>query len=462
MTEEKKTAAKAAAKAKAKAAPKRAAAPKAKKAKKAKTAKAAKAKAAPKKAAPPKAKAKAAPKKAAPPKAKAKAAPKKVAAKKAAPKKAAAKQAGARVATAPRASNGAAQPSPARKPVSLVTGACGFMGTHMVEMLHAAGHEVRATDLAEACKADDRDKGRFPSVLRDLGIEPISADLTKPHTLGSIAKGVDFVFHVAGLFSYSASWDALKAVNVGGTRALIRAVQAGSPGLKRFVMWGAGGVYGFRDNEGIPIREDDPPEPPNDYLKSKWRAEWEVIEAGRAGGLPYSIIRPTTVYGPRGVYGAGSLLMGSATNALPMVPANFTARIPFVHVVDVCKAALYLSGQPGAEGEIFNVNDDSKMTTVEFVKYVAALEGRSAMVIPGFLPVTAVRKFAGRLARTLQSLAALVGTSSPLEADSADYLGRDVLYDNDKLKSLGYEFTYAHAMDGIRDTLRWYHDHGWI
>ncbi len=409
----------------------------------------------------------AAPKKAVPKKA----APKKVAApKKAAPKKASpprpspapTKAAAPATPPAPKEANGTAKKAAPPKPVSLVTGACGFMGTHMVEVLRAAGHEVRATDLADACKSDDRDRGRFPSVLRDLGIEPIPADLTKPHTLGSICNGVDYVFHVAGLFSYSATWDALKAVNVGGTRALIKAVLKGSPDLKRFVMWGAGGVYGFRDNEGIPIREDDPPEPPNDYLRSKWRAEWTVIEAGRHEGLPYSIIRPTTVYGPRCVYGSGPLLMGSATTAVPIIPSNFTARIPFVHVVDVCKAALHLASQAEAVGEIFNVNDDSKMTTVEFVKYVAALEGRSALVVPGFVPIPAVRRLAGGLARTMQALAGAVGAQSPIEADSADYLGRDVLYDNDKLKSLGYEFTYAHAMDGIRDTLRWYHDHGWI
>ena len=99
---------------------------------------------------------------------------------------------------------------------------------------------------------------------------------------------------------------------------------------------------------------------------------------------------------------------------------------------------------------------------MEFIKYVAALEGRSALVIPGIVPVVALRKLAGGLARTLQALSGVVGRRSPLEADMADYMGRDILYANHKLKSLGYAFTYAHAMDGIRDTLRWYHDHGWI
>ena len=349
-----------------------------------------------------------------------------------------------------------------KKPVSLVTGACGFMGTHMVEVLHAAGHEVRATDLGSACKDDDRSLGRFPSVLRNLGIEPQPADLTRPHTLDGLVDGVDYVFHVAGLFNYSASWEALKAVNVGGTRALVDLTLEHAPKLKRFVFWGAGGVYGFKDNEGIPIREEDAPEPPNDYLKSKWRAEFAVLDAGKRRGLPFAILRPTTVYGPRCVYGGGQLLMGPASMGLLVIPGNFTARIPFVHVTDVCRAALFTADNDGADGEVFNTNDDSRMTTVEFMRYVAALEGRAALVLPGLIPVPALRKLATSVAKALDAVLMPLGRRSPLEADSADYLGRDVLFDNSKLKDLGFEFTYPDARDGIRDTLRWYHDHGWI
>lgn len=353
-------------------------------------------------------------------------------------------------------------PAKKRAPVSLVTGACGFMGTHMVEVLHAAGHEVRATDLASACKADDRDRGLFPSVLRSLGIEPRPADLTRPHTLAGLAKDVDYVFHIAGLFSYSAPWDALKAVNVGGTSALIDLVFEEAPGLRRFVMWGAGGVYGFKDNDGIPIREDDPPHPPNDYLLSKWRAEWTVMEAGRRRALPFAILRPTTVYGPRGVYGGGQMLMGPASMGMPMIPGNLTGRIPFVHVLDVCRAALFVAEEDRANGEVFNTNDDSTMSMVEYMRYVAALEGRAAFVLPGLIPVATMRSVAVGLGRALDAALRLVGKRSPLEPDSADYLGRDVLYSNDKLKSLGFSFTYPDARDGIRDTLRWYHDKGWI
>ena len=349
----------------------------------------------------------------------------------------------------------------AKKPVSLVTGACGFMGSHMVEILLKAGHEVRATDLASACNAADGDQTRFPRHLRELGIEPIPADVTRPETLAGLVDDVDYVFHIAALFSYSVSWDALRAVNVDGTLNLLKIVKERAPNLKRFVLWGAGGVYGFRDREGVPITEGDSPEPPNDYLRSKWRQEFEVIKAGQEWKLPYSIIRPTTVYGPRGLYGGGQLLMGMAKMPVHVIPSNFSFRIPFVHVVDVCEAALHLAKKPKGKNGIFNLNDDSQMTNVEFCKYMAALEGRSAMLLPP-VPVKQVRSVALRFAGMLDNVAMLFGKRSPLEVDSLNYVGRDIIYSNTALKDTGYEFTYPDARDGIRDTVKWFYQEGWM
>jgi UDP-glucose 4-epimerase len=159
------------------------------------------------------------------------------------------------------------------KPLSLVTGACGFMGSHMVEVLHAAGHEVRATDLPATLEADDRARGRFPSVCRALGAELVPSDLTKPRSLAPLVQGVDYVFHVAAIFNYTAAWETLYRANVLGTRALADHA-AEEPSLKRFVLWGAGGVYGLPERWMLPLREDLAPpadgdifsQPPNQRL----------------------------------------------------------------------------------------------------------------------------------------------------------------------------------------------------
>jgi nucleoside-diphosphate-sugar epimerase len=109
------------------------------------------------------------------------------------------------------------------RPLSLVTGACGFMGTHMCEVLAEAGHRIRATDLPAAHEKDDRAKGRFPSVIDRLGVEFVPGDFTRPGDLAALVRDVDYVFHVAGVFSYSAPWALLRQVNESGTEALIDA-----------------------------------------------------------------------------------------------------------------------------------------------------------------------------------------------------------------------------------------------
>lgn len=348
------------------------------------------------------------------------------------------------------------------RPVSLVTGSCGFMGTHMCEMLHEAGHRVRATDLASAYENDNRKTGRFPGVIKKLGIEFIPSDMTKPDTLAPITRGVNYVFHIASVFNYSAPREVLYNVNVEGTRQLCELIIK-KKGLKRMVLWGAGGVYGLpSQGTKIPITEDMPPNPPNNYLSSKSEQERVVMEYGRNKGLPYTIIRPTTVYGPRGVYGGGQLIMQAATMKIAAVPSNFTSRIPFVHVRDVCGSALFLCDKEAAKNQVYNINDDSLMTNVEYFQYVADITEHRFFRLPP-VPIRILKAGLKPIASLIQWISCnITHTQSPLESDTVEYLGEDIVYSNEKLKSTGYKFLYPHAMGGIRDTISWYIENGWI
>lgn len=347
-----------------------------------------------------------------------------------------------------------------KAPVSLVTGSCGFMGTHMVEVLAEAGHTIRATDLVTAYEQDDREAGRFPSVLKAQGVEFIPSDMTRPETLEPLVEGVDYIFHIASVFSYTASWEVLHKVNVEGARALY-ALAEKVKGLKKFVMWGAGGVYGFPREHRKPFTEDMAPVPTNDYLLSKWQQEYDLIELGRKKKLKYVIMRPTTVYGPRGVYGGGQMIMEAARMKTGAMPGNFDAHIPFVHVEDVCRAALFLAESKKAVNEIYNLNDDTVMTMVEYFEYVAELMGHRFVRLPS-VPVMPIRGLLQGVAAVMEKVAEMTGTKPALEKDSTAYFGLDYRYANAKLKGTGYAFTYPEAREGLKQTIEWYQNEGWL
>ncbi len=347
------------------------------------------------------------------------------------------------------------------KPLCLVTGSCGFMGSHMVQRLVDAGYKVRATDLPHMYESDDRKAGRFPSVLKNLDVEFVPADLTDPEGLDKLVDQVGWIFHIAGLFKYSATWEQLQAVNEGGTRNLLEAaLEKGA--LKKFIMWGAGGVYGFPDPDALPLTEDMETDPPNDYLRSKDLAEKVVMSLCEQNNIPHAVLRPTSVYGPRGVYGGGEMIMQMATMNPLAIPSNFTGRVPFIHVHDVVGAALHLAKHRGKISGPYNVNDDSQMTQVELMRFFSLLTGHTFVKLPP-VPVELLRSGLGTLADLVQHVARdMLRLKSPVEADMVRFLGQDFVYSNEKLKATGYEFEYPDARHGLRDTVLWYRENGWI
>jgi len=346
-----------------------------------------------------------------------------------------------------------------KKPLCLVTGACGFMGSHMVEVLHERGYRIRATDLGAAYEVDDRRRGCFPSVCKRLGVEFVPADLTDPASLDAAVRDVQLCFHIAAVFSYSAPFSRLERVNYDGTRELVTRLLA-RPSFSKMVHWGAGGVY--RLTSTMPLTEESPIDPGNDYLRSKSMSEQLVLDYGVDQGLRHSILRPTSVYGPRGVYGAGQLLRVAARGPAAMCPTNWHQRLPFVHVRDVCQAALFLAENPAADGEVYNVSDSSELSTVEFFRFVSELCGKPFVPLPP-VGVGTVKALLAPVARGLKWLSDNVTHQPPwLEAPVVEYLGLDVAYSNQKLLDAGYELTYPDARQGLSDTILWYQRNGWL
>lgn len=340
---------------------------------------------------------------------------------------------------------------------TLVTGACGFIGSHMVEAVAAAGHEVVAADLQSALDASPEDRTRFPEVCWGAGARLVPLDVTDIDSIKRAVGGVELAFHVAAVFDYTAPESVLRAVNVEGTRNLFDALAADGS-CRRVVNWGAGGVYGYPTPTNTPFVEDQPKLPTNAYLRSK-RDQEQLAHSYRTRGIEVTSVRPTSPYGPRAAYGSGQMLLGLARS--PVAFRNLTGNIPFGHVADLCSAALFLAQHPGADGEAYNVTDDGRLDAVALARLVADELGKRARILPP-VPIAATRRVLSGAARLSMAVARRTKKRPLLEYEQVQYFGRDYLYSNDKLKATGFEMQWPRPEPGLRATLRWYVDNGWL
>ncbi|MGB3633398.1 MAG: NAD-dependent epimerase/dehydratase family protein [Rubrobacteraceae bacterium] len=179
----------------------------------------------------------------------------------------------------------------------LVTGAAGFIGSHLVERLVAEDHEVLGIDAFTGYYSRGRKERNLAAVAEDPGFKLIEGDLLKLN-LGEILSGVDAVFHLAGEPGVRRSWGGnfgrYMERNVLSTQRLLEAV---SGSQARFVYVSSSSVYG--SDCGGPVDEDHARRPASPYGASKLAAEELVELYRRERGVPATVLRYFTVYGPR-------------------------------------------------------------------------------------------------------------------------------------------------------------------
>lgn len=220
-----------------------------------------------------------------------------------------------------------------------VSGAAGFVGSHLCQRLIQAGCEVHAVIRRE----DDE--------LARLGVRMWVGDLWDAPTLKAALSGVDIVIHCAGDPSFGNGPQYHRA-NVELTRHLIDAVRTTCPGLQRFVFVSTIGAMDRPpgDSGARPLTEDSPAAPTSDYGRSKLQAEQLVRESG----VPFSIVRPTMVVGADmrmdshfAVF-ARHALRGSLMSRLA-----WPGRFSVIHVDDLAAALWLTATHPEAQGKTF-------------------------------------------------------------------------------------------------------------
>lgn len=304
--------------------------------------------------------------------------------------------------------------------ITLVTGAAGFMGSHLVEHLAKTGVRVRAT-------ARPRKETPF---FDSLGVEFVGADLTRPDTLAALfTGGVDRVFHMGAICNFSTPYERLRPTNVTGVEWITNL--ALESGVTRYVHVGSTSAYG--PYRGTPFTEDSPREPQDDYGRSKRDGE-DVVFRRIAEGLPAILTRPCTVYGPRCTEGAGKAF--SRPTSIAAIPGKGTQLLSNIRAEDVAGAVDHLSHLDDAVGSVFNIAEDSHPTVEESLVLAAQAFGAKPPKI--HVPLGIVKA----MAKVQGLVAARKGTIPDLEYDAVRYLYDDYVVDNTRLKESGYALMF--------------------
>jgi UDP-glucose 4-epimerase len=318
--------------------------------------------------------------------------------------------------------------------LTLVTGAAGFMGSHLVEFLVRKGVRVRASARPK----------KDTSFFDRLGVEFVPADLTKPETLPRLFKGgVDRVFHLGAICNFSTPYETLYPTNVNGVSLITEL--ALKNGVKRHIHVSSTSVYGYY--QGTPFREDSPRNPRDSYGKSKRDGE-DVVWGRIQEGLPAVITRPCTVYGPRCNDGAGKAF--SRPSSITAIPGNGAQLLSNVRAEDVAGAVYHLSLLDDAVGQTFNLAEDTHPTLEEAL--LLASEAFRTSPPKLHLPLWLVKT----VARAEAALSARKGHIPDLEPDAVKYLYRDYVVDNSKLKSTGYRMIYPDFRESMKQMGEWY------
>lgn len=250
--------------------------------------------------------------------------------------------------------------------LALVTGATGFIGSHVIEALLRAGHQP----LAAVRGSSDT------TLLQQLGVPMVTCDVTDAESLRAACRDVDCVIHTAAVVSTYGSWEHYRRVGVEGTRNVVEA--AVSAGVPRFVHLGSIAVYGFEHPEGTLLTEDLPlatdPEPWNHYVREKALSEQVVWRAHAAGRIAVTSIRPSVVLGvrDRAVVTRMSRILSSPFGGLVGWGEN---RVGCVVVEDLARLVVAAATAPEARGRAYNASGARIVLQRELVEAYAEAFG---------------------------------------------------------------------------------------
>jgi nucleoside-diphosphate-sugar epimerase len=318
---------------------------------------------------------------------------------------------------------------------ALVTGATGFVGSHLVEALARRGDAVTALV---------RSPGKA-TLLNALGIRQVKGDLHDHGALRSAAEGQDIIYHVAGLIAARSEAEFLQG-NRDGTANLLAAATGGGSRIVLVSSMAAGGP----SPPGRPLDGSQPSAPVTQYGRSKLAGE----ELVRASSLPWTIVRPPMVYGPRD---REVLKVFKLAGAVTPVFGDGRQELSAIYAPDLAAALIAAGSARDTIGRTYYACHPEVFSSGDLVRRIGALRGKRVRLVPlpRWLAVAAL-SITGAAAR-------LAGTATILTPDKAHEFFQPAWTGDPAplFRDAGWQASHD-LTAGLKATADWYREHGWL
>ena len=262
--------------------------------------------------------------------------------------------------------------------LAVVTGAGGFIGSHLVEALLEASARVRA--MVRYTSRGDQGALGFISEEARSEVAVVAGDIRDPESVAEVVKGADFVFHLAAQiaipYSYVNPRDFVET-NVLGTLNVVQACRAAD--VRRLVHTSTSEVYGSAQQ--IPITEAHPLSAQSPYAATKVGADQLAISFHRSFGLPVTVLRPFNTYGPR--QSARAVIPTIITQALRgevVKLGSLEPRRDLTYVTDCAKGFIAAAGSDQASGQTLQLGTGEEVSVAKLVEAIGSIFGRELRV----------------------------------------------------------------------------------
>jgi nucleoside-diphosphate-sugar epimerase len=273
----------------------------------------------------------------------------------------------------------------------LITGATGLLGGHLIKELQQRGEAIRALVLP----VENADR------LEKQGVEVQRGDITDARTLGPAVKGVELIFHLAGMMGVWRPLADYRLVNVTGSENLYKAAQ--KAGVRRYVHTSSHTVYGL--GYGRFLTENDALRPdPDPYSITKAEGDRLMRRLMLNSNVETVILRPGTFFGPGDRLHFGRMAQKMKDGKGVIIGRGDNA-LPFCYVTDVVRGFLLAAYHKNAPGNVYNITNDHPLTQLEMFNAIADAVGgtRPTLHLP-YLPIyygsIVAEKVVARVTRT--------------------------------------------------------------